>query len=118
MYFLRLLGRAFQGKTISTYFLKQNIFQVRRYGERSVPALECMFTKPTGNLTEWRVKTNVFKTLNLEFDREIFSNSLHITSPDKRSFLLKLIPMGYGFVILVYLTLNRYSHRIGSICVT
>jgi len=35
--------------------------------------------KPTGILTECTVTTNVSRALNLEFDWETFSNTLHIT---------------------------------------
>jgi len=38
--------------------------------------------KPTGILTECTVTTNVSRALNLEFDCETLSKTLHITSPD------------------------------------
>ena len=52
---------------------------------------------PTGILTERTDTTNMSRALNLEFDWETFSKTLHITSPDNWSFRLKLIPMGLSF---------------------
>jgi len=66
--------------------------------------------KLTGILTECTVTTSVSRALNLEFDCESLSNTLHSTSPDKWSFLLKLIPKGLSFFI--YLILNGYPHHI------
>ena len=53
--------------------------------------------KPKDILTEWTVKTNVSRALNLEFYCETLSKTLHITSPENFSFSLKLIPIGLSF---------------------
>jgi len=55
---------------------------VSNYGERSAPNLTCMFTETVGILTECTVTTNVSRALNLEFDWETFSKTLHIMSAD------------------------------------
>jgi len=59
--------------------------------------LVACLTKPTSILSEWMVTTHVSRALNLEFDRESFSNKLHITSKDNWFFRLKLIPVGLSF---------------------
>ena len=52
---------------------------------------------PTGILTECTFTIRGTKAINLELDYDTFSNTLHITSPDNSSFLLKLIPIGLSF---------------------
>ena len=85
--------------------------------ERGLPLLlSACLPKSTDILTECTVTTNVSNALNLKFDWETFSKTLHITSPYSWSFLLKLIPTGLSFWLTRFL--NRYPHHIGIIYVT
>ena len=64
--------------------------------ERAAVALHST-TENQGILTEFTVIVNRFRALNLQFDCDIFSNGVNITSPDNLSLRLKLILIGLPF---------------------
>jgi len=67
----------------------------RAITESGLPLLFiALYAKLTAILTEITFMTSVSRAMNLEFDWDTLSKTLHMTSPDSWSFRLKLIPTG------------------------